>query len=215
MRYIRVLLPPPHFSHFTINIAIKGSNSMKMDKEYISGDIWKIEDFITEEECAIIMSDCIKEDGWFGDPGAFENGNKSLLSEEAKDVLDKINLRIISVIDNEKEKANAVAMIQRMTTLSGPNEIWALPPHTDTHDGGDSMYVTRGYVLYYNDDFDGGEIEYVNQNKVIKPKSRMLISHPGTEDYLHGIKKVTKGTRYMTTGFVFDIDFWFKRTLGK
>jgi hypothetical protein len=188
---------------------------MELNKEYISGDIWKIEDFITEEECSIIMNDCINEDCWFGDPGAFENGNKSELTESAKETLSKINLRIIATINNDNEMANAVDMIQRMTINSGPNEKWALPPHTDTHDGGDSLHVTRGYVLYYNDNFEGGEIIYPNQGITLKPKARMLISHPGGEEYLHGIKKVTNGVRYMTTGFVFDKEYWFKRTLGK
>lgn len=190
---------------------------MTLQKEYILGDIWKIDDFITDEECAIIMQDCVNEDGWFGDPGAFENGNKSTLTENAKETLAAINLRIIDTINTEYEMANATEIIQRMTVSSGPGgiTIWALPPHTDTHDGGDSSHVTRGYVLYYNDDFEGGEIEYINQNLILKPKSRMLISHPGGEEYKHGIRKVTKGVRYMTTGFVFDKEYWIERTLGK
>ncbi len=188
---------------------------MDLKKEYVLDDVWKIENFITDEECSIIMQDCTNEDNWFGEPGAFENGNKNVLTNETKNALAAINSRIEKIMNTEYEVANTTFNVQRITVNSGPGGIWALPPHRDNYDISDSKYVTRGYVLYLNDNFEGGEIEYTKKEFYIKPKSKMLICHPSGEDYFHGVKRVTSGVRYMTTGFVFEKEYFDKYRLKK
>jgi hypothetical protein len=61
--------------------------------------------------------------------------------------------------------------------------------------------IKYGIVLYLNEDFVGGEIEYPDLGLLIKPKARSLVIHPG--DVNHQVKKVLHGpTRYMMTTFV-------------
>lgn len=52
-----------------------------------------------------------------------------------------------------------------------------------------------GIVVYINDDYEGGEIYYEHQNIQHKPKPGDLIIHSSEENCLHGVKKVTSGTR--------------------
>ena len=61
--------------------------------------------------------------------------------------------------------------------------------------------IKYGIVLYINEDFNGGEIEYPDLELSIKPKARSLVIHPGNIN--HRVKKVLHGpTRYMMTTFV-------------
>ena len=56
-------------------------------------------------------------------------------------------------------------------------------------------------VLYYNDDFDGGEITFPSTDISIKPKPGMLVMFPCTEFYGHGVKEILSGERYMSAHF--------------
>jgi hypothetical protein len=61
--------------------------------------------------------------------------------------------------------------------------------------------VEYGIVVYYNDNYDGGEINYPELGISIKPKAGSLVLHSG--DILHGTLPVKNGdTRYFSTAFV-------------
>lgn len=187
-----------------------------MNKYYIE-DICVIEDFLTDEEVEIIMKDLKDEVNWnrseaekndMSDTAKYWDGkNKNIFSEESHQLLTKILQRVEKEFDTEDEQVNATKVLQRM--FDDPLNItdWSLAPHADTGKHGNSEYVKRGYVIYYNEDYDGGEINYVNKGIVLKPKSKMLVCHPGSQDYMHGVTKVTNGIRYMTTGFIFDREY--------
>lgn len=56
-------------------------------------------------------------------------------------------------------------------------------------------------VLYYNDDFEGGELTFPNCDVSIKPKPGMLVMFPCTELYGHGVKEILSGERYISAHF--------------
>ena len=56
-------------------------------------------------------------------------------------------------------------------------------------------------VLYYNDDFDGGEITFLKNEVEVNPKPGMLAMFPCTEKYAHGVNEITSGERYMSAHF--------------
>lgn len=51
-------------------------------------------------------------------------------------------------------------------------------------------------MLYLNDDFVGGELEFIHQAITIKPRKGMMVAFPSDHRFLHGVKPVTRGTRY-------------------
>ena len=62
-------------------------------------------------------------------------------------------------------------------------------------------YIRYGIVIYYNDDYIGGEIEYPELWIVHKPKARSLVMHGG--NVLHGPKQVNGiNPRFFSTCFV-------------
>lgn len=62
-------------------------------------------------------------------------------------------------------------------------------------------------VLYWNEDFVGGDIYFSSAqdptliNRVITPKTGMLIMFPCSEDYAHGVTEVLEGERIISTHF--------------
>jgi hypothetical protein len=63
------------------------------------------------------------------------------------------------------------------------------------------QYVRYGIVIYYNDDYQGGEIEYPEVGIIHKPKARSLVMHGG--NILHGPRQVIGSkVRYFSTTFV-------------
>lgn len=77
-----------------------------------------------------------------------------------------------------------------------------MPVHSDRGPHPTNKDVIHGFVIYLNDNYEGGEIHYPNKQISIKPKKYSLIVHPGSDEYQHGVMPVTKGHRYALTMFV-------------
>ena len=70
-------------------------------------------------------------------------------------------------------------------------------------DNNEDKNIKYGVILYFNDNYDGGEVFYSDLNKSIKPEARSLILHRA--DIHHGVREVTKGIRYYATAFLLEI----------
>lgn len=73
----------------------------------------------------------------------------------------------------------------------------AMGPHYDGQDGDSNLKYS--FVVYLNDDYEGGEIRFPNQNVTIKPKAGSLVMFPSQEPYIHESKPVISGVKYMYT----------------
>jgi 2OG-Fe(II) oxygenase superfamily len=69
------------------------------------------------------------------------------------------------------------------------------------YDSKAKVNVAYGFILYLNDNYDGGELYYPNKGIEYKPVKNTLVIHPSTEEYTHGVKAVSSGTRYFMTMF--------------
>ena len=58
------------------------------------------------------------------------------------------------------------------------------------------------YIWYLNDDFEGGETEFID-GTVIKPERGKMLFFPSTWMYVHRGKLVTKGNKYIATGWFY------------
>jgi hypothetical protein len=58
-------------------------------------------------------------------------------------------------------------------------------------------------IYYINDDYSGGEINFMDHKVAIKPKANSLITFPSNEDYWHEVLENTENERYSST-------LWFK-----
>lgn len=59
-------------------------------------------------------------------------------------------------------------------------------------------------ILYLNNDYEGGELEFVHHKVKIKPKAGTLYLFPANYAYAHIAHPVTKGTKYAMVTFFHD-----------
>jgi hypothetical protein len=81
------------------------------------------------------------------------------------------------------------------------NQGQSMGPHFDGQDGNSDLAFSL--VAYINDDYEGGEIHFPNQNITVKPKAGSLIMFPSQLPYLHEVKPIISGTRYMSPAHVY------------
>ena len=189
-----------------------------MNKIYLDQDeeIYYVENFIDEDALNIILS-AYKDDSKWERSGEFYQLHDKDFPIEVKEELDKIRIKIKEIIDNDDEVANFVYSLQKFKIS---DHDWAIKPHSDRwtpeedseygdpHANPTSSFVTKGYVLYFNDEYEGGELVYTNKDIKFRPKKKMLVVHSGFESCQHGVLSVTSGERYMMTGFVYEKINW-------
>jgi hypothetical protein len=56
-------------------------------------------------------------------------------------------------------------------------------------------------VLYYNNDYEGGEIYFPKQDLLIKPQPGMFICFPAKDEFPHQVKEIKSGYRWCSTNF--------------
>ncbi len=76
-------------------------------------------------------------------------------------------------------------------------------PHADGYDGNTNLAFSL--VAYINDDYEGGEINFPDHNITIKPKKGSLIIFPSQVPFVHEVKTVISGDRYMSPALVYKI----------
>lgn len=128
------------------------------------------------------------------------------------EILSRINLNIYNLVDKyiikmkwcleDKFKVNlSVRPPVIIRWFAGLEQ----QPHADKqlNDGSPNPFPTYDLnsLIYYNDDFTGGELYYPQHDLEIKPEPGLAVAHPGDVNYLHGVKKVTSGERFTTPSF--------------
>jgi len=71
-------------------------------------------------------------------------------------------------------------------------------------DGGTNIGRAVSAIVYLNNDYEGGEIEFPNFGVKIKPEPGMLILFPSTYPYAHIAHPVTDGTKYAIVTWIKD-----------
>lgn len=168
---------------------------MKINK--IHESIYEIENFINEKDTSILLDilNNYNEKDWFTENDQYTTDfwqGKNLFFYH--DILKKINKDINNLFSSSDQIAS-VGSISRYRINESMGE------HTDHWILDSEQYVAYGIVIYYNDDYEGGEINYPKLGIKIKPKARSLIMHAG--DILHGTLPVlNNNVRYFSTSFI-------------
>lgn len=72
------------------------------------------------------------------------------------------------------------------------------------YDGGTESKRSISVLIYLNDDYEGGEIEFPNFNLKFKPKAGTLVLFPSNYAYGHIAHPVTSGTKYVIVTWLHD-----------
>lgn len=65
-----------------------------------------------------------------------------------------------------------------------------------------SLFIEYAALVYFNDDYTGGEIFFPDYDIAIKPEPNEFISFPGNRYYIHGVKEMIDGKRFVMQDFV-------------
>jgi hypothetical protein len=66
-------------------------------------------------------------------------------------------------------------------------------------------FAKFGAIVYFNDDYEGGDIEYLEHNYAYKPKAGDLVLHYATN--VHAVIRVRSGFRFTHSTYITD-SFW-------
>jgi hypothetical protein len=173
---------------------------MKINK--ILPDIYEIENFITIEEQSKILNQIDSLEGTLWDP---INKDEYEFNFWYGKVLDPMSRLLDNSVYNEIYK-RCLSIFDSVLEITGINiarytKDDSLGLHRDYWKYEEDYHIRYGLVIYYNDDYEGGEIEYPELNLVHKPKARSMIIHGG--NILHGTLPVKSNNfRYVSTMFV-------------
>jgi hypothetical protein len=172
-----------------------------MEITKLSEDVYEINNFLTGEEleevCKIING--AKEEDWFSenttkdkDFADFWEGKNLQPKENA--ILDIISFKMESLFESYSEYPGKI-LLQRYKKGD------FIKAHTDQWNPDLPYYVGYGLCLYYNDNYQGGQLEYPELGIAVKPKQNSLYVHGG--HVMHGSLPVLDDqVRYFSTAFV-------------
>lgn len=174
----------------------------------ITKDSWVWNGFLSEDELKEIFIEFDALD--------WTTPNKNLKSFE------KYTDRIKESLNIPNLNMNSLTTAQRFQKGDG------FVPHSDIHNfmilahdsEVDSSYQGKtkticigryGFVIYFNDNYQGGELHYLEDDVVYKPKAGDLVIHDARK--VHGVFKVKDGFRYTHSGtlndnFIIPIDIY-------
>jgi hypothetical protein len=164
-------------------------------------DIYEVPDFLTNKELLEVFAiiNDTKEEDWFSEETAkdkdfadfWEGKNLQL---KGNTVFDKVSSKMENLFESYFDYPGKV-LLQRYKKGDFINS------HRDQWNPDLPYYVGYGLCLYYNDDYQGGQLEYPEIGLIIKPRENSLYIHGG--NVLHGSLPVLDDKiRYFSTAFV-------------
>lgn len=172
---------------------------MRATRPY-NNEVFVVEDFVTKEE----LEKLVKYLRIFfkNDPNDLSESEYTSLKSDVGSKMQELYQRAIDVF-NENHNVDyelEFTPINSFVRIDGVG----IPEHHDNNRPGAEQKVHYGCVIYFTDDFDGGELNYINLGISHKPVAGQLIMHPGTEEYTHSVSDVSNGVRITSTMFVLE-----------
>ena len=128
------------------------------------------------------------------------------------EIIQKLNNNIYEIIEyyiNKMQKVLETQFSVRLSTRPPVLIKWTpgteQRPHADKqlNDGSPNPFpdYDLNSLIYYNDNFEGGELYYPEHDIVIKPEPGLAVANPGDIHFLHGVKPIISGERWTTPSF--------------
>lgn len=157
---------------------------MKINK--IFDGIYEVENFINEKKSENIYSFLKNKDDseWSG-----EFSEVLTLDTQSSYILNVINIKLLNFLEEELKSTGF--------NFHRIKKDRFLPKHKDIEG---NKNVCLGLVIYFNENYEGGEIFYNDLEIKIKPKKYSMLMHQSNIN--HEVLKVEDGTRYFATNFI-------------
>jgi hypothetical protein len=120
-------------------------------------------------------------------------------SEKVKAVYDLLKDTLSVYGKDYSEKLNIPLGVQMPISISKYFTGSSMGPHVDSGPNPTTENVSA--VLYLNDNYSGGEINFKDQNIRIKPTAGSIVIFPSVEPFYHESMPILNGTKYMSPAF--------------
>jgi hypothetical protein len=177
------------------------------------------EDFMTEEERVFLLNAAKSIDTWdrtethYNDDGIViydaSYWDNRVASRPILDNIDpEISIVIERLVDRLKIEVDNFFQVDAKPTSPAIvrwMEGYRQEPHADKQlqngEPNDFPWYDLAGLFYLNDDYEGGELYFLNQGIEFKPKPGAAYFFPGDIGYSHGVKEITSGIRYVIPFF--------------
>jgi len=199
-------------------------NPTEKDEIYLSNvkkignsidNIQYIENVLSEKDFTIV-SDFIKNSkDWINMPWGSQCIEYNSMTNEIVQILEKVFTFVHEKSLKHYDVEINPVKIDSINILKF-SEGFGLEPHIDTASAEKNHIAS---IYYMNDNYEGGEIYFLDFDLLIKPKPNSVIIFPGNEGYLHGVNVVIDGDRitssmwFQFTGSTFNKQAeWYNKT---
>ena len=145
-------------------------------------EIFVIENFLSNEEIIYLQKviGTFKENDWFNDrfKDSYWYGNVCRFPEYSYGVLDTISERVKNSFKSDDFEINYFGKVHRMSKGD------LMGSHYDNEKQKD---LKKAFVIYLNNDFEGGELYFTDMDITINPTPGTLVTFPATDDYIHEV----------------------------
>lgn len=178
-----------------LNVRLVNGN-MKINR--LSPDIYEIEDFVTIEQQEKILkftSELEEEQWWLSVNDDYKKGffYGKQYNGEKPEVFKEIDNQVQGLFDSLLHVGSVALQRYRKGAM--------IKEHRDYWLKDEPHHIRYGICIYYNDEYQGGELEYSELGIVHKPKARSLVMHGG--NILHkNLPVLDNMPRYFSTCFV-------------
>lgn len=153
------------------------------------------ENVLSKEEHKQLLDFATGLESWETQPWGVKILSPKEMPKEISKMLDKVFMLAYQKC-TDSYNAELYPFENKRTPLVKFEKNYKMNEHADT--AGDFA------VIYYlNDNYDGGEINFMDHNLKIKPKSNSFVTFPSNADYWHEVLENTGTERYSATQ-------WFK-----
>lgn len=151
-------------------------------------NIQVVENVLSKEEHNQLLEYTVDIDSWETQPWGVKFVVSKNMPIEILDILEKVfkiaHKRCIDVYDVQLDPFH-----KEQIPLIRFEKDYSMNEHADT--AGDFAAI-----YYINDDYEGGEINFMDHNLKIKPKANSLVTFPSNSDYWHEVLINTGKERY-------------------
>lgn len=200
------------------------------DYEILAKDIVLIKNFITDDDLKEVLNHAlaITEEGWninywqaIKDRVRLEyktDDYQKLIDEGIihinPNIVDKVSRIPVQHLSQKWYSNLKKCFVDTEQLVDSPNDFCSITRHypgswfdyhVDSHgfDGKGDRDVYYTAVIYYTDNYTGGELHFPDFDVVFKPPAKSLVIFNSGVDYKHGVKKIKSGnTRYVSAIFL-------------
>lgn len=187
------------------------------NKKRLTEDIVVYEDFLNQEQCSALIKilDKQAESGKLSwTPISFYESYSSVLPKDGDIEIEEFGMPSDIFSEIKKNIINAVASVhdldpKTIVQIGYHTQKWEPGAyariHSDNTDekGNTGPFARSRYAafLYLNDDFEGGLLQFPDNDISLSPKVGLLAAFDGGFNNMHEVTMITKGTRYTLGSF--------------